>query len=111
METPTLIPLVICDTKGIAKDPHPLGARPVKPSRNDFKNDEQFQKALTKYVDDDANWMKIDSTLNQYTISSIKCESAIMVSAKVLHFHIGTKIKAQVLPDGTVIADGFKYNK
>lgn len=54
-------------------------------------------------------WIGIDNALRVYTITQLKCASGLMVDAKVLHWHVGGKIKAQMLEDGNVIDDGFKY--
>lgn len=106
-----LINLVISDIKGIAKQPHPSGAMPVKPFKNDFKDELKFNTAMIGYAIELHKWEEIDVTLLTYPISAMKCASGIMVNPLVLEWHLGSKIKCQLLEDGSVIDDGFDYSK
>lgn len=106
-----LINLVISNSKGVAKDPHPMGAIPVKPFKNDFKDEIKYLDAMVAYDTALIKWQEIDATLKTYPISAMKCVSGLMVDARVLHWHVGAKIKAQLLDTGSVIDDGFDYTK
>jgi hypothetical protein len=106
-----LLNLAISDSKGIAKQIHPSGLCPEKPLKNDFKDETKFLNAMLAYETSLLKWQVIDATLLTYPISALKCASGIMVNAKVLHWHLGGKIKAQLLEDGSVIDDGFNYTK
>ena len=94
--------VVITSGIGIAKDPNPLGAQPIKPKRDDFKDDEKFMKAESLFLGAEKKWNAAELTLKQYVVSSILTDAKEVISAKVLHFHVGKKYKA-ILLEGVLI--------
>lgn len=106
MVNETQIPIVIVDEKGVAKDPHPMGARPVKPNKHDFKSDasgqQKFLDASEKYIVDHEKWVEIDSTLEIYGIESMVTDAGQTISGNVLRWVSGKRYKAIVFKDKTV---------
>jgi len=91
------ITVVIYDKSGLAKDPHPLGAIPVKPFASDFKDKDKLNKALKLYEENLLNWNTIDEKLTRYSIESMVCDNGWVVSNSVLWWHIGKQYKAIIL--------------
>lgn len=85
--------VVIIDAGGTAKDPHPLGECPFKDKDNDFLDKKNIYPGLS-YEEAVAKWKEIDATLKTYLIESLRCDSGIIVSNKVLHWHVGKTYKA-----------------
>ncbi len=99
MET---INVVTTNTTGGAKDVHPLGAIPVKPLEIAFKDPEKYQTALVGYEFVLQKWNDINASLKVYQIESMVCDSKLVVSNKVLHWHTGKSYKAIQLENGLI---------
>lgn len=91
--------VVICHADGLAKEPHPLGAMPVKPFSGDFKDAAKLKLAMDIFTTTLRMWNDVDEKLQVYSVKSMVCDSKIVVSNDVLHWHVGNKYKA-VLLDG-----------
>lgn len=103
------INVIITNETGIVKDIHPLGNEPIKPHRVDFKNDDDFNKAINLYNPKIVEWYEIDKKLNRYKISSLRCASGITLKDMgILHWHVGNKLKVVLQEDGSVMEDGMK---
>ena len=84
------IPITILSESGLAKDTHPMGAKLVSTNGKPIS-----PELLNKWID-------IEGTLKTYQIESIKCDSGIIVSNKVLHWHIGKNYKANIINDNLI---------
>jgi len=96
------INVVISHESGIAKDPHPLGPAPVKPVASDFKDAVKLKNAQIAFDTAMQNWLDADDKLNTYQNESMVCDSGIVVSNKVLHWHVGKKYKAIKLENQSI---------
>ncbi len=69
----------------VCKDPHPKEL-PVQPKPAHFDERSKYFEALIKYHVLMKDYVEIDATLKKYSIETLKCESGMVVRAKVLNF-------------------------